>query len=115
MIIPKETPKSPIECYNCIECYLTFDVTHKLKKHTRKQNKSKFVKYQERKSPRTEPETNIKISNSNKEEFKEQVTAEGEEMKVKIVTMDVNKIENLQDLLTQTGQEKKKLKSDKSN
>ena len=89
MIIPKETPKSPIQCYNCTECYLTFDVTHKLKKHTRKQNKSKFAKSQERKSPSSEPKTNIKNRNSNKEEFKEQVTAEGEEMDVKIVTMDV--------------------------
>ena len=33
-------------------------------------------------------------------------------MNVKIVTMDVNKLEYLQDLLTQTGQEKQKLKSD---
>ena len=33
--------------------------------------------------------TNIKICSSNKEEFKEQVTAD-EEMNVKIVTMDVN-------------------------
>ena len=48
-----------------------------------------FVKSPERKSPRTEPKTNIKICNSNKEEFKEQVTAEGKEMNVKIVTMDV--------------------------
>ena len=31
------------------------------------------------------------MCNSNKEEFKEQVTAEGEEMNVKIVTMDVKK------------------------
>ena len=90
-IIPKETPKRPIQCYNCTECNSTFDARHKLKKHTREQHEGKFVKSPERKSPRTEPKTNIKISNSNKEEFKEQVTAEGEEMNVKIVTMDVKK------------------------
>ena len=33
-------------------------------------------------------------------------------MNVKIVTMDVKKFENLQDILTQTGQENKQLKSD---
>ncbi len=33
-------------------------------------------------------------------------------MNVKIVTMDVNKLEYLQDLLTQTRQENKQLKSD---
>ena len=47
----------------------------------------------------------------NKEEFKKQSTAEGEEMNVKIVTMDVKKMENLQDLLTQTGPKNKQLKS----
>ena len=36
--IPKETPKSPIQCYNCTECYLTFGARHKLKKHTREQH-----------------------------------------------------------------------------
>ena len=35
-------------------------------------------------------ETNIKMCSSNKEEFKEQVTADGEEMNVKILTMNVN-------------------------
>ena len=35
------------------------------------------------------PKTSIKISNSNKEEFKEQVTTEGEQINVKMVTMDV--------------------------
>ena len=33
------------------------------------------------------------MSNSNKEEFKEQVTTEGEEMNMKIVTIDIKKIE----------------------
>ena len=42
--------------------------------------------------PRTAPKTIIKICNSNKEEFKEEVTAEGEEMNVKIVTQDVNQL-----------------------
>ena len=87
-IIPKETPTSLIQCYNCTECNSTFDARHKLKKHTREQHEGKFVKTPQRKSLRTEPKTNIKICNSNKEEFKEQVTAEGEEMKAKIATMD---------------------------
>ena len=38
MIIPKETPKRPIKCYNWTEQYLTFDARHKLKKHTREQH-----------------------------------------------------------------------------
>ena len=114
-IIPKETPKRPIQCYNCTECNSTFDARHKLKKHTREQHEGKFVKSPERKSPRTEPKTNIKISNSNKEEFKEQVTAEGEEINVKIVTMDGKKLDNFQDILTQTGQANKQLKSDIKN
>ena len=42
----------------------------------------------------------VKMNNSNKEEFNKQITAEGEKMNLKIVTMDVKKIENLQDLLT---------------
>ena len=45
------------------------------------------------------------MSNSNKEEFNKQVTAEGEEMNVKIVKRDFKKIGNFQDLLTQTEQE----------
>ena len=47
----------------------------------------------ERKSSRTELETNIKLSNSNNEEFNKQVTAEGEEMNVKNVTIDIKRIE----------------------
>ena len=88
-IFSKETPKRPIQCYNCTECNSTFDARHKLKKHTREQHEGKFVKSPERKSPRTESKTNIKMSNSNEEEFNKQVTAEEEEMNVKIVTMDV--------------------------
>ena len=85
-------------------------------KHTREQQDGIFVKSPERKSPRTAHKTNIKISNSNKEEFKEQVTAEGEEMNVKIVTINVKKkMENLQDLLDQTGQENEQLKSNIKN
>ena len=37
-----------------------FDARHKLKKHTREQNKGIFVKSPERKSPITESKTNIK-------------------------------------------------------
>ena len=57
----------------------------------------------------------MKMSNSNKEEFNKQVTAEGEEMNVKIVTIDVKKIEKLQNILIQTEQENKQLKSDINN
>ena len=64
-IIPKETHKRPIQCYNCTECYLTLDARDKLKKHAREQHEGKFVESQERKSPRTEPKTNIKINKSN--------------------------------------------------
>ena len=46
------------------------------------------------------------MSSSNKEEFNKHVTAKREEINVKIVTMDVKKIKDLEDLLTQTGQEK---------
>ena len=88
---PKETPKRPIQCYNSTECKLTFDVRHKLNKHTGEQYEGKFQKSLEKKSPRTKPKTNIKICNSNKKEFKEQVTAEREEINVKIVTKDVKK------------------------
>ena len=55
------------------------------------------------------------MSNSNKEEFKGQVTAKGEEINAKIVTMDVKKLEHFKDLLTQTVDENKQLKSDISN
>ena len=82
--IPKETPESPIQCYNCKVCNSTLYARHKLKKHTREQNKGKFVISPERKSPRTETKTNIKISKSNKEEFKQQVTTEGKEIIVKM-------------------------------
>ena len=34
-IIPKATPKSPIQCFNCTEYNSTFDAKHKLKKHTK--------------------------------------------------------------------------------
>ena len=83
-IIPNGTPSSPIRCYNCTECNSIFDARHKLKKHTREQHEGKFVK-----SPRTEPKTNIKMSNSNKQEFNKQDTSEGK-VNVKIVTIDVN-------------------------
>ena len=113
--IPNETPKIPILCYNCTECYLTFEARHKLKKHTKEKHESKFIKSPERISYRTELKTNIKMSNSNKEEFNKQVTAEGEEINVKIVTINVKELENLQNILTQTEQENEQLKSDKNN
>ena len=53
----------------------------------------------------------MKMSKSKEEEFNKQVTAEEEEMNVKIVTMDIKKNLNLHDLLTQTGQKKEQLKS----
>ena len=37
-IIPKETYKSPIQCYNCTVCNSSFDARHKVKKHTREQH-----------------------------------------------------------------------------
>ena len=69
-IIPKETPKRPIQCYNCTECNSTFDARHKLKKHTRKQHEGKFIKSPEKKSPRTEPKTNIKFAIQTKKSSK---------------------------------------------
>ena len=54
------------------------------------------------------------MSNSNKQEFNKQNTSEGK-VNVKIVTVDMKNLENLQDLLTQTEQENKQLKSDISN
>ena len=54
------------------------------------------------------------MSNSNKQEFNKQDTSEGK-VNVKIVTMDMKNLENLQDLLTQTEQENKQLKSDINN
>ena len=59
----------------------------------------------------TELKTNIKMSDSNKEEFNKHDTAEGK-VKEKIVTMDVKFFGKFQDLLTQTEQENKQLKSD---
>ena len=55
------------------------------------------------------------MSNSNKEEFNKQVTAKGEEMNVKIVTIDVKKLGNMQNILTQTEEENEQLKSDINN
>ena len=106
---PKETNKSPVQCYICTECNLTFDT--KVKKHNVEQHKGKLVKSSERKSPKLN-QNKKKIISSNKEEFREHVTAEWEEIYVKIVKMDVKKYENLMDLLSQTGQENKHLKSD---
>ena len=54
------------------------------------------------------------MSNSNKQEFNQQDTSEGK-VNVKIVTMDMKNLENLQDLLTQTEQENTQLKSDIKN
>ena len=54
------------------------------------------------------------MSNSNKQEFNKQDTSETK-VNVKIVTMDMNNLENLQDLLTQTEQENEQLKSDIKN
>ena len=51
----------------------------------------------------------MKINNSKRKEFKEQVIAEGEEMNMNVVPMDVNKLEYFQDDLTKTGQENKQL------
>ena len=39
----------------------------------------------------TDPKTNIQITYSSKEEFKGQVTAEGEEMNVRTVIIDILK------------------------
>ena len=55
----------------------TFDARHKLNKHAREQHEGKLVRSPERKSPIPELKTNIKMSNSNKEEFNKQNTAEG--------------------------------------
>ena len=60
---------------------------HNLKKHTIAHHKDKYVKSPVRKLPKTQPKTNIKICISNNKKFKEQVTAEREEMNVKIVTI----------------------------
>ena len=84
---------------------------HNLNKHTRQQHEGKLVKSSERKSPITELKTNIKITNSNKQEFNKQDTSEGK-VNVTIVKIDMKNLENLQDLLTQTEQENKQLKSD---
>ena len=54
------------------------------------------------------------MSNSNKQEFNNQDTSEGK-VNVKIVTMNMKNLANLQDLLTQTEQENKQLKSDINN
>ena len=54
------------------------------------------------------------MTNSNKQEFNKQDTSEGK-VNVKIVTMNMKNLENLQDLLTQTEQENKQLKSDINN
>ena len=89
-IIPKETPKIPIQCYNCTECNTTFEARHKLKKHTTEQHEGNLVKSPERKCPRTKPKTNIKNCNSTKKS-KKKVTTEGEKIYGKIVTMNVKK------------------------
>ena len=54
------------------------------------------------------------MTNSNKQESNKQDTSE-EKVNVKIVTMDMKNVENLQDLLTQIEQENKQLKSDINN
>ena len=98
-----------MQCYKCTECNLTFDARKKLKKSTREQHKGKFVISTERKSPITEYKTNIKKYNSNKEEFKEQATADGVEINVMIVTKDI--LKKMPDHLTQTEQDNEQLKS----
>ena len=54
------------------------------------------------------------MTNSNKQEFNKQDTSEGK-VNMKIVTMDMKNLENLQDLHPQTEQENKHLKSDINN
>ena len=54
------------------------------------------------------------MTNSNKQEFNKQDTSEGK-VNMKIVTVVMKNLENLQDLLTQTEQENKQLKSDINN
>ena len=73
-IIPKETPKRPIQCYNCTECNSTFDARHKLKKHTREQHEGKFCKI-----PRIEkhlelkPKLTLKLANQTKKRLKKKL------------------------------------------
>ena len=100
-VLPKGTKKRPIQSYNCKDCNSTFDSFYKLTKHIREQYDGKVVKSPERKSPRTESK---KSSNSNKEDVEEHSKHEEEKTDVETVTIDVKELENLQDLLTTTGQ-----------
>ena len=55
---------------------------------------------------------NGKTTKLNSEEVKGHAEKEGEEMDVETVTIATEELEDLQDLLTQTGQENEQLKSD---
>ena len=59
------------------------------------------------------PKLTYKLANQTKKSSEKKVTAKGKEINVKIVTMDVNKLEYLQEFLTQTGHIKEHLKSEK--
>ena len=108
-ILPKETPKRRIQSYNCKDCNSTFDSRYKLTKHMREQHDGKVVKSPERKTPRTESKNARK---AHKEELKVQGKQEESETDVKTVSPEVKELENLQDMLLQSGQENQQLKCD---
>ena len=87
-----------------------FDSYYHLKKHNKEQHQGKVVKSPERKSPRTEPKEEENFSKSVID--KETDNIEKGDMDTDTVSEDVKEMQNLQDLLVQTGQENKHLKSE---
>ena len=61
-IIPKKTPKRPIQCYDSTECNSTFDARHKIKKHTREQHDGKFYSPQKENHIELNPKLTKKIA-----------------------------------------------------
>ena len=83
-----------------------------MKKHNKEQHQGKFVKSRERKSPRTEPKDEENLSKSVIDKDKETNNIEKGDMDTDTVSEDVKDMQNLQDLLVQTGQENLNFKSE---
>ena len=111
--LQKVSIKRPIQSFNCTVCNSTFDSRYKLNRHTREQHEGKIVKSPERKSARTESKREKQADNPNIEgEEKDHIETDIEEMRGETITIESGELENLQEILTQTGQENEQLKND---
>ena len=116
--IKKKRPSASFKCQNCNS---TFDNRYSMKKHIEKQHGVKQVLSPKRKAPKTE-ETNVTLNKerpkivvtkdmvTNSKTSKKQEEEDWEDMEEETVTVSKEHMENLQDLLVQTGQENEELK-----